>query len=160
MQGELKKTIAGRVLLNAAIDDAEDDDTAHAKLLGVLFDEPPRTAPTAPIPADFADKDAAVPADVIDQVAASETANADDDTSNGPPENEPSEVANSLSAPPQPEGTVEVPNDGSTWTDQSDAMADYGQPGPPSSNTPSYLGTAAASPPDDDRGERRGWFRR
>ena len=38
MQGELKKTIAGRVLLNAAIDDAEDDDTAHAKLLGVLFD--------------------------------------------------------------------------------------------------------------------------
>jgi hypothetical protein len=160
MQGELKKTIAGRVLLNAAIDDVEDDDTAHAKLLGVLFDEPPRTASTAPMPADFDDENAPVPVDPVDHVATSETTNADDDTSNGPPENEPSEVANSLSAPAQPEGVVEAPTDGSAWNDQRDATLDYGQPGPPSPNAPPYLGATAAPPPDDDRGERRGWFRR
>lgn len=78
IKGDLKAAIAGQVLYNSAI--GEDGDSARAKLLTLLLDEPPRGVAPAPEPVEPAGDEVPLPSDPTDDVWMQPGQDMDDDT--------------------------------------------------------------------------------
>ncbi|GAA0259338.1 hypothetical protein GCM10010492_70370 [Saccharothrix mutabilis subsp. mutabilis] len=157
IQGNLKKTIAGKVLFNPAVGNVEDGgNAAHLKLLDLLFDETHHAVPATPVSVGFPVEETLV--DTPDAVEGFPMWN-----SLGPDEvtDEPRKVdgPSSTAAVEDDQETVTDQDNGSGWADRGSTITDR-QSESSDLSAPAYPIMPTAPPPDGAGIERRSWFRR
>jgi hypothetical protein len=152
IQGDLKRAIAGKVLFNAPVDEANDSGgTVHAKLLDLLFDESPHAVPLVPVAPDSAGGEIPIIPEIIDDPPTKDAGDF------GAPNivDEPAEIDTSPAVTPQYE-TGEVHKENEERAEMGTVAESYRTSGSFDAFEPDVSpDTPTAAPSDDDSDEKR-----